>query len=90
MSINPGETQRWLFLGGVGDIDDSTYNRPDQAISAVTNLMDPSNWPSDFTSGLTESELGEVINWDHVIPTVTTTSVTSITGDQRFFGRQCY
>ena len=49
-------------------------------ISAVTNLMDPSNWPADFTSGLTESDLGEVINWDHVIPTVTTASVTSITG----------
>ncbi len=79
VTINPGETQRWLFLGGVGDIDDSTYNRPDQAIYAVLNLMNPSNWPSDFTSGLTPSEMAEVINWDHVIPTVTTTAVTSIT-----------
>ncbi len=79
VSIDPGQTQRWLFLGGVGDIDDSSYNRPDFAIFAVQYMMDPSNWPSDFTSGLTPSEMAEVINWDNVIPTVTTTAVTSVT-----------
>ena len=80
VSIDPGQTQRWLFLGGVGDIDDGTYNRPEQAVSAVTSLMDPSNWPADFTSGLTPSEMAEVINWVRVIPTVTTSEVTSTTG----------
>ena len=64
VTIPAGETHRYLFLGGAGDIDDSLYNRPSETRAAVLNLLDPANWPEDFTSFMTVEELIEVVNWD--------------------------
>jgi hypothetical protein len=64
VSIPANSTQIFLVLAGVGDIDDITYNRPDQALLAVQLLMDEDNWPADFTSFLTPAEKGKVINWN--------------------------
>jgi hypothetical protein len=61
--IAAGETHRYLFIVGVGDIDDQYYNRPDQAYSAVSNLLNPTNWPSDFTSFLNAAQKAQVKNW---------------------------
>ena len=64
VNIDAGETQRYLFLGGAGDIDDNTYNRPDQAYNCVSTLVNPDNWPKDFTGFLTANEKNQVINWN--------------------------
>ena len=66
VDIDAGETQRYLFLGGVGDIDDDQYNRPDKSYIAVLDLVDAGNWPDDFTSFLSGSEMVEIVNWDNI------------------------
>ena len=61
--IAAGATVRFLILGGIGNIDDANSNRPDQALLAVQNLANYTNWPVDFTNFLTAPEKAEVMNW---------------------------
>jgi hypothetical protein len=63
VTIPDGETHRFLFLAGIGDIDDGSYNRPDKAFEAVSDLVDATTWPADFTSFLSSEERDEVVNW---------------------------
>lgn len=63
ITIPAGATHRYLFLGGAGDMDDTTYNRPSAARTAVLNLVNPANWPEDFTDFLSTAERFEVVNW---------------------------
>ncbi len=61
--LAPGETRRFLILAGVGNIDDNSGNTPAAAFQALQPLMDPNNWPEDFTSFLTPAQKAEVMNW---------------------------
>jgi len=62
-TIAAGDTHRYLFLVGLGSIDDQTNNRPDNALNAVSNLQYVTNWPSDFTNYLSGAQMAEVKNW---------------------------
>lgn len=71
ITIPNNTTQRYIIIGGVGNIDDNTSNQPDQAYAAVQLLTDEDNWPADFTSWMTPQEKAEVVNWSLFAPVFT-------------------
>ncbi|MEN8253921.1 MAG: exo-alpha-sialidase [Verrucomicrobiota bacterium] len=66
VTLPAGATHGYLFLTGVGDIDDPDHNRPDMALTAVTALASPVNWPAEFCSFLSETERSQIVNWSGV------------------------
>lgn len=60
--IAAGQTRRFLIVLGVGNIENSTSNRPSQALVSIQKLATGA-WPADFTNFLTPTQLGQVMNW---------------------------
>ncbi len=81
VTIAAGETQGYIFLAGLGNIDDSSGNTASGARVAAQNLRNRSYWPSDFYTGLTEAEKAQIMNWDFPItaPSSLSYSPSSIT-----------
>jgi Secretion system C-terminal sorting domain len=63
--IPAGATRRFLFVLGVGNIDNALSNRPDQALVAIQKLATGA-WPADFSSFLTAGQKTEVMNWSAI------------------------
>jgi hypothetical protein len=81
ISIPANSSQIFLILAGLGNIDDSTSNRPDSAFNAVQILMDEDNWPADFTSFLSNTEKAQVVNWNLYSVDISETTPLLCNGD---------